>query len=53
MSDFYVCPVVDCGRRLNIYYENNGFTPPDPTHYDAYAECPVHGRVDPVDESDE
>lgn len=26
-----------CGKLMSAVYENNGFTPPDPTHYEVVA----------------
>lgn len=39
------CP--NCGEILEVYYENNGFTPPEgPEHLDARFRCPNCGDVD-------
>ena len=39
------CLTDGCGQDLEVVYENNGFNPPDPTHWDSYLVCPVHGEV--------
>ena len=52
MEDIIKCPVDGCGQDLEVVYENNGYNPPDPTHYDTYYWCPEHGDIDPVDLED-
>lgn len=35
----------NCGGQIKIEYENNGFNPPDPTHYDPIGgQCIVCGH---------
>ena len=43
-----ICPINKCDEMLLVEYENNGFEPPDPPHYDAYYKCPAHGVVEPI-----
>ena len=52
-EDLIKCPIDGCNQMLEIVYENNGYNPPDPTHYEAYLVCPVHGEIDPQDLEDE
>ena len=52
-DDLPVCSVLGCGRILDQKWDNVGFTAPDPEKWECTLVCPVHGEVDPLEESND
>jgi len=51
-NDLPKCPI--CGRVVKEVWENNGYPPPDPTHFEMVGYvCEVHGEVEPIEDETE